>query len=364
MISLYPGPSQVARETKDLMSEAVDSGILGMNHRSRDFMSLLRKTKKVLRKKLLIPEEYEIVITSSATECWEIIAQSLTSELSYHLYNGAFGEKWFNYTRKIHSKTLGLGFDPEEELSPRNLDLSEGSSLICLTHNETSNGTCISTNVIRDFRDSFPEPLIAVDATSSMAGDLLNFEDADVWYASVQKCFGLPSGMAVMILSPRAVETAYEINERNHYNSLAFILDNFSKNQTHYTPNILGIYLLYRVIKRRRNIEKISSQLIKRMEQLDKTIKKSNYLEAYIENKAVRSNTVMAVKGERKVLTALKHSARQNGFLLGNGYGRIKDQTIRIANFPAVSQDEWKALRQFIKNFDPSSSTQDLETEG
>ncbi|MEJ2005392.1 MAG: aminotransferase class V-fold PLP-dependent enzyme, partial [Cyclobacteriaceae bacterium] len=234
MISFYPGPSQIAPETAEFMKDAVDSGILGMNHRSREFMNLLKKTCKVLRKKLMIPSDYEIVMTSSATECWEINAQSLTTELSYHIFNGAFGEKWFTYTQRIHSKTLGLGFDPEDVLSPKNLDLSEESSLICLTQNETSNGTRISGDILQKFRESFPGPLIAVDATSSMAGDQLDFTQADVWFASVQKCFGLPSGMAVMILSPKAVETAYAINERKHYNSLPFILDNFHKNQTPY----------------------------------------------------------------------------------------------------------------------------------
>jgi phosphoserine aminotransferase len=353
MINFYPGPSQIAPDMASYMADAVESGILGMNHRSSEFMSLLKKTRKVLRKKLMIPENYEIIMTSSATECWEIIAQSLTSELSYHIFNGAFGEKWFTYTQRIHSKTLGLRYDPEDALSPKNLDLSEESSLICLTQNETSNGTCIDQATLQDFRESFPDPIIAIDATSSMAGDLLDFRLADVWFASVQKCFGLPSGMGIMILSPKAAETAYRINERKHYNSLPFVLDNFRKNQTPYTPNILGIYLLYRTMKRRPVIEKTYSRLIKRKGQITKAINKSDYLDFLINNKEVRSNTVIAIKGDRKTLTELKKQALDAGMILGNGYGEWKNSTIRIANFPAVSQSEWKTLRQFIKSFNP-----------
>ncbi len=363
MINFYPGPSQIAPDMASYMTDAVESGILGMNHRSREFMTLLKKTKKVLRKKLMIPEDYEIIMTSSATECWEIIAQSLATELSYHIFNGAFGEKWFTYTQRIHSKTLGLRYDPEDKLSPKNLDLSEGSSLICLTQNETSNGTRIDKATLQGFRESFPDPLIAIDATSSMAGDLLDFKLADVWYASVQKCFGLPSGMAVMVLSPKAVETAYRINERNHYNSLPFVMDNFRKNQTPYTPNILGIYLLYRTLKRRSAIEKTSARILKRKERLIKTLSKSKYLDLLIGNVEVRSNTVIAIKGERKTLSELKNQALAAGMILGNGYGEWKNTTIRIANFPAVSQSEWKTLRQFLKNFDPEPAQSESATE-
>jgi phosphoserine aminotransferase len=53
-----------------------------------------------------------------------------------------------------------------------------------------------------------PDALIAVDATSSMAGVELDWQSADIWFASVQKCFGLPAGMAVMVCSPRALQYA------------------------------------------------------------------------------------------------------------------------------------------------------------
>ena len=350
MISFYPGPSQVSEETAEFMTDALHSGILGMNHRSAEFMKLMEKTRSILFKKLDIPGNYEMVFTSSATECWEIITQSLSPGLSYHLYNGAFGKKWFEYTRRIHSQTLGLQYDLDSPLAPDNLDLSEGSSVICLTQNETSNGTMISNEIIAEFRNSFPDPLIAVDATSSMAGQHLKFEHADVWFASVQKCFGLPSGMAVMILSPRAVEKAYEINERNHYNSLAFMIDNFRANQTPYTPNILAIYLLFRTLKKRPSIQKVDNRIHKRMEQLEKSISKLDMLEYLVNNPKVRSSTVCALSGKPSDISRLKKNALANGLLLGNGYGQWKDTSLRIANFPAINREHWKKLRDFLKS--------------
>ena len=59
------------------------------------------KTITLLKEKLDIPKDYTIFFTSSATECWEILAQSLIVTRSFHIYNGAFGEKWYDYTLRL-----------------------------------------------------------------------------------------------------------------------------------------------------------------------------------------------------------------------------------------------------------------------
>jgi phosphoserine aminotransferase len=93
MISFYPGPSRIRDEIPRYVKEAAKEGILSMNHRSPEFMTLAKKTASLFRKKLSVPSDYTIIYTSSATECWEIIAQSLIVEKSYHFFSGAFGKK-------------------------------------------------------------------------------------------------------------------------------------------------------------------------------------------------------------------------------------------------------------------------------
>ena len=117
---------------------------------------------------------------------------------------------------------------------------------MCVTQNETSNGTQIRD--LSPFRKAFPEAIIAVDVTSSLGGIELDYLQGDVWFASVQKCLGLPAGMGIMICSPKAIQRAEEINDRKYYNSLLFIHENFQKFQTHYTPNVLSIYLINKII--------------------------------------------------------------------------------------------------------------------
>ena len=173
-----------------------------------------RETVRLLREKLDIPTDYHIALVSSATECWEIVAQSLTAECSLHPYAGAFGKKWAEYAYRIKPP----------------INLSE-ADVLCIVQNETSNGTQVNMETLAQFRRDF-SGLIAVDAVSSMAGISLDWRLADVWFASVQKCFGLPAGLAVLVYSPAALKRAEEINETAHYNSLLFIHENFSKFQT------------------------------------------------------------------------------------------------------------------------------------
>ncbi len=347
MTSFYPGPSQVYKNIPEYVQDAYDEGILSINHRSPASIQLVENTTSLLKKRLEVPREYKVFFVSSATECWQIIAQAYDG-ISYHFYNGSFGEKWFNATKKIKPQSIGYKFDLNKELKLGELDLSMERGLICLTQNETSNGTKVSNKRIGKIRKKYPEHLLAIDATSSMAGDYLKFDLADIWYASVQKCFGLPAGMAVMICSPNAVISALSANENNHYNSLTAIIHQMSKHQTTHTPNILNIYLLNRTLKDRKPISKINNQLEKRLELLTNTVQSKTDSTLLISNEKIRSTTVSVIKSTPEEVQRLKEKALSLEMTLGNGYGPWKTNSIRIANFPAISNKRFNKLLDFL----------------
>lgn len=326
------------------MGRAYDTGILQINHRSEIFMNMYAGLKQTLRTSWELPEGYEIVFTSSATECWEIIVQSLLSKEVQFLYNGAFGKKWFKYA--VHSPNQsfslrGSRFLENEEAS--GIVLSPDVHWLCFVQNETSNGTAISMSTIEDWRQTFPEALFAADVTSSMGGCWLDWSLADVWFGSVQKCLGLPAGMAVMILSPRAQEEAFKRQERQHYNSLTAILENAAKNQTHTTPNVLSIYLLAELWKELPRLRDVANRMELRSQALDVFFQEKGL--HLIQNSAVRSPTVKALTGSVDQLAHWKEAARSLGITLGGGYGEWKDKTIRIANFPAIPDSAYQTLQ-------------------
>jgi phosphoserine aminotransferase len=350
MISFYPGPSRVHDEIPKYVQDAHKLGIMSINHRSDTFIEMSKKTIGLLKQKLNIPKNYTILYTSSATECWEIIAQSFIKAKSYHFYNGSFGQKWYDYTKRLRAGAQALPFNREEKLSVKKNSFDQ-PGIICLTQNETSNGTQVSNSIIRGIKKGNPDSLIAIDATSSMAGIALDFKSGDIWFASVQKCFGLPAGLGLMICSPQAIEHAKKINEGSHYNSMPFMLEMMDKWQTPFTPNVLNIYLLMRVMEKTLPIKDVEKKITQRFERWDALFRSSKRISQLVHNKNVRSLTVIPVTADEDTVKNIKTLAKRKGFLLGEGYGDLKKTTFRIANFPALQKTEIDALINFLKKF-------------
>ena len=367
-MTFYPGPSKVYPQVANYLQEAFAEGILSVNHRSQEGMEIIRGAIEGLHQKLNIPDNYHVYFISSATEAWEIITQSLTREKSLHFYNGAFGEKWADYAEKLIQNVERITFSVNE--LPDLQTINNFKDVVCITQNETSNGTQIKD--LKPFRKAFPEAIIAVDATSSLGGIDFDYNDGDVWFGSVQKCLGLPAGMAIMICSPRTVERAIEINDRKYYNSLLFIHDNFQKFQTHYTPNMLSIYLVKKLMQEVENISSIDKRIkfqaknwydffdnkVAQQHPLGTSVCSSNIqtevpngcccVTNLVKNPKVRSDTVITVEGTEEEIKQIKALTKAHGITVGNGYGSWKNTTFRVANFPAIEAFQIEALIKIL----------------
>lgn len=354
MISFYPGPSQLAINTRQYLVEIYDSGILSCNHRSSEFINVVENTVALLKSKLQIPQDYSVFFISSATEAWEIIAQSLIKEQKIlHFFNGAFGEKWYKTTQQLTRQALASPilfkdtstdfYVAQAQQQPDNK--RKEKPILCLTHCETSNGTYIPTDILQTIRHHFADWLIAVDATSSLGGIHINFENLDICFASVQKCLGLPAGLALMICSPKAIAQAEHIGHRQHYNSVLNLYEMAQKNQTTHTPNMLAICLLEKILAQRSYINEIHQLLIDRHTSIYNFLQQHHYTCLDID---IPSPTVIAVTGTPEWVTNMKQKAFTQGILLGNGYGNWKNTTFRIANFPSITNSQIDKLFSFL----------------
>jgi len=351
MITFAPGPSKVYDALPKYLQDAYAQGILSANHRSAVFMDLYRETEQLFRDKLQVPADFTLLFTSSATESWEIISQSLVEHSSYHLYSGSFGKKWLEYAQYIIPPTQGHKLGANESIPVDHLQLGSEVDLIAVTQNETANASQVPMSVLKALGARYPEKMIAVDTTSSMGGIALDFSLADVWYSSVQKCFGLPAGLGILLLSGKAKAKVARKGEKGRYNSLSFMLENAASYQTHYTPNVLGIYLLFRVLQDMDPIAKVDTRLRQRMEALEQTISQSTAFQLLVDNPATRSTTVAAISGEEQAIVAIKKAAEKEGMQLGGGYGPLKSSSFRIANFPAITDAEFMRLVDFLKMY-------------
>jgi phosphoserine aminotransferase len=269
------------------------------------------------------------------------------------LYSGSFGKKWLEYAQYILPATQGQKLGANESLPVDQLQLGSDVDLIAVTQNETANASQVPMSVLKALGQRYPEKMIAVDTTSSMGGIALDFSLADVWYASVQKCFGLPAGLGILLLSGKAKEKVARKGEKGRYNSLSFMLENASSYQTHYTPNVLGIYLLNRVLQAMEPIAKVDGRLRQRMAVLEQAIESSPVFHLLVDNPATRSTTVAAIAASDQVISAVKKAAELEGIQLGGGYGPLKTSSFRVANFPAITDAEFGRMVDFLASYRP-----------
>lgn len=350
-ITFNPGPAQVYSLLQEALQEAYAKGILSLPHRSKAFEEMVARCRLLMQQKLDLPANYTLLFLSSATESWEVIAQSLIRERSTHLYSGAFGERCFAYTQHLHPAATGLAFELNEDPCYLLEQIPSDSELIAITHNETSNATTLPALFLSQLHEQFPDALLSVDATSSMGGVVLPWTQADIWYASVQKCFGLPAGLGIMCLSPRAVARVHEIGESGRYNSLSYMLEKMEKNQTTYTPNVLNIYLLMRVLEHIPHIIEIDWKLQQRAKTWYRFFEEHSLWQPLVAYASNRSVTVIGVQGEPTQVQAFKQHALKKGIYIGNGYGQWKNHSFRIANFPAIPDTHFQQLLDVFSTF-------------
>lgn len=348
MITFNVGPSKIYPQVKQFLNDAYDQNILSISHRSAAFDAFSKKCLELLHEKLEIPLDYTILYTGSATESWEIIAQDIVKNKAVHFFNGEFGKKWHEYAKFINPATTGYKFDENEAIKLSDYQIDNDTEVLAFTLNETSTGTQVRESVIDEAKTKFPQALIAIDTTSCLGGIKINFPKYDIIYGSVQKCFGLPAGLGLLILSPKAMAKAEEKGIKGRYNSLLKMAEHIKTYQTSYTPNVLGIYLLSRVLEIIEPISAIHARVKKQAGEWYGFIPTLNGFHLHISNKQVQSDTVVTVGSTEENVAKIKKEAKAAGLELGSGYGPLKNSTFRIANFPAITAEEIEKLKSFL----------------
>lgn len=338
-VSFNPGPSQLSAATIADIAEIAASGVISTYHRSDEFVELARAAFGGLRAKLAIPADYRILYQSSATGAMDTILRNCVASRSFHFVHGWFGKRFHAAAEAIGLAAVA-GESPRCDAVPwRDAAVPADTELVAVTHNETSTGLMWPADELSALRAAHAEPLLAVDVTSSFAGMALRWTDADLWFGSVQKCLGLPSGMGYLVAGPRAFESAKRVAARlSVWQRLDAMAEKMDAWFTVETPNVLAIALLGRQMARW-DLARIERE----------TREKAALLYGaplpwtpYIEDPAWRSITVGCFRVDEPKTWIEK--AKAAGFTLAAGYGDMKPTTVRVANFPAIRADDLRRL--------------------
>lgn len=247
-------------------------------------------------------------------------------------------------------KKNALRFDAEngEGYDMAKVKIPAKTELICLIQNETSTGVAIPMEHIYQLKKRYPDKLLAVDVVSSIPYTTIDFSNIDILIFSVQKGFGLPAGLGVMIVNKKAIKKAEKLAKKNvNIGSFHNFLKQYEfeqKFQTRETPNVLGIYLLGKVAKDMLTfgIDTIKKQTEEKAQLLYNFFENHPIYKPYVAD-PFRSKTtiVIDVKGESKKIVG---SLKKQGLIVAQGYGKRKDDHIRIANFPSLSKKQVQTL--------------------
>lgn len=352
MVSFTVGPSQVYPTLYKHINKALEENIPSLNHRGFEFKKLFKDTTENLKKLLNIPENFQIFFLSSALECMERVIQSCCEKQSFHIITGAFGKAWATYTSQL-GKNVYREVINMENPEVQGFKVPKEREIICITQNDTSTGFWFPMDIIYELKKQNPEKLIAIDVVSSVPFVDTDFKFIDIAFFSVQKGFGLPAGLAIMIVSPKVLEKVEQLIKKGvnigSYHNLKNLSEKARDLQTPETPNVLNIYLFNFVIKDmlKTGLKKIRQDTEKRAKLLYEFFESHIRFAPFIKNPKFRSPTTLIfdVKGESE---KLRKKLADAGYIIGAGYGDNKLNHIRIANFPSHNLKDVKLLLKLI----------------
>ncbi len=343
------GPSQIYPTYMQHLQTAMDLHLGSIGHRTSTFRKIYQHTTEQLRILLNIPASHAIFFTPSATEIWERILLNTVKCNSFHLVNGAFSQRFYEYaialqkTPKLYNVNHGEGFDFSSIIIP------EENELICTTQNETASGVQILVSDLVELKKKYPSQLLCTDIVSSAPISDIDYNYIDSSFFSVQKAFGMPPGLGVWIVNEACLQKAKELEAKGMNIGAHHTLSSFYKNyqafETPSTPNTIAIYILGKIAEDFNliGIENIRKTSASKAKLLYNFADDNSSFQPLVTNPNHRSETVVVLNTNEDSSLFLEAMAQQ-GFIISSGYGKFKKSQIRIPNFPSSTEEQMAEL--------------------
>ncbi|KAJ3393276.1 hypothetical protein HDU84_002355 [Entophlyctis sp. JEL0112] len=187
------------------------------SHVDPSFIEKFGHTIELLRKVFFAPTGQPFVVAGSGTLTWDATAANLLEpgDDVLCINTGIFGD-WFAecigvYGGKVDSLRPSQFGDRPSLAQIESALKAKKYKLVTITHVDTSSGVL---NNVRDIcavvHRVSPQTLIALDGVCSVGAEVIKQEEwgIDVVMTGSQKALGVPPGLAVMVVSKRALEVA------------------------------------------------------------------------------------------------------------------------------------------------------------
>lgn len=346
---LIPGPTEVSKEILNEQSQYL------IGHREKEFSTLYGGITDKIAKFFQLPTEFKPTVTTGSGTLWfDIIGRSVVKGKALACVNGAFSKRCAQTLAACGKETdileVEMGKAITKDMVAAKLATAKYDTLtVC--HNETSTGVRSPVAEIgKMVKQEYPDVIFAVDAVSSMAGDRTAPQElnCDIVFASTQKCFALPPGLAVALVADRAIERAKTVANRGAYTDLVDIFEFEKKHQTPFTPNVS---LLYALNKRMDLLlaESYDGVYQRHLEMATYTQTWAKKHFSMFPEAGYESITVSCINSNGKDVNEMSQKLTERDYLISAGYGKLKDKTFRIGHM-----GEWSlaGIKDVLSNID------------
>ncbi|KAJ3037476.1 hypothetical protein HDV00_001651 [Rhizophlyctis rosea] len=186
------------------------------SHVSPDFIDKFGNALQLLRKVFFAPNGQPFVVAGSGTLTWDMTASNLVEpgEKVLVINTGVFGD-WFGECLEVYGATvthLRAPFGDRPSLDQIREALQKDTyKLVTITHVDTSSSVLSDAKRIAALiKEVSPNTLIALDGVCSVGAEEIRQEEwgIDVVMTASQKAIGVPPGLAIMVVSTRALQVS------------------------------------------------------------------------------------------------------------------------------------------------------------
>ncbi|MGD2102504.1 MAG: alanine--glyoxylate aminotransferase family protein [Acidimicrobiia bacterium] len=341
-----PGPTEVHHDVLKAQTGAM------IGHRGREIQDLLARIDTGL-KTVFQTERPVLVSTSSATGLMEAGARNgVIDGKVLSLVTGAFSRRFAEIARacghdvEVWEVDWGSVHDPGQLAE----HLERGSyEAVTLSQSETSTGSLQDLESIARVVGEHEETLLLVDSVTGVGGveTLTDAWSVDYILTGSQKALALPPGLAFAAANDAILERSARSGSKGWYFDLVKLHDKIVEHQTPATPAISLLYALDAQLRRIES-ESIEGRWKRHLDMQRRTIEwvvdmaaRGVEIEVFAaEGHRSPTVTCVAADGSPEIVAELF----ERGWVIGGGYGKLKDSTFRIGHMGDHTMDELEEL--------------------
>lgn len=332
-----PGPTEVRPQ----VLAAQDESVIG--HRGPEIQALMGRIQAGLQP-LFGTSRPVFVSTSSASGLMEAAIRNGVRQRVLCLVNGAFSLRFSKIAQScgvdvdVFEVPWGQVHDAQAVASR----LTEGDhDAVTVVHSETSTGALQDLDALAQIVTGRSDTLLLVDSVTGAGGVSVRADDRglDFVLTGSQKAMALPPGLAFGVASERMMQRSAGLEGKGSYFDLLEFQKHLDNLQTPTTPAVTLMYALDAQIGYWTS-ETMDGRWARHREMadfcwgwVDRMAQTHGWDVAVLAPEGHRSPTVTCITLPKRLPgPVLVSGMKARGFVIGGGYGKLKNETIRIGH--------------------------------